>query len=1398
MSSKTKIEKIPVKAKTTNPHVLSSSGDRTAPPPAREALVTSDSLLHSIIDQSPYPMWVADNQGTLIWLNQTCREMLHITAAEVVGKYNIFRDNIVEQQGYFPLLQRVFQKGETVRFEIAYDTSLLKTVHVKTTVSVILDVTVSPVMDARGQITNAVFQHVDITERKRAEEALRQSEKKYRSLYHEFQGILNTMPDTLCLISPDFKIVWGNEASAVTTPNHSLAETFGKHCYALRLNRAAPCENCPVERSFRSGKLETEETIVHRENWELRAVPVYDDQGELLGAVELARNITQRKRMEKALEEEKLFTEAILDSLPGTFFLLDSQGKHLRTNTSGLLASGYSQEEVVKLHALDFIAEEDRPAAQRALVEVFENGKATLEAQHLAKDGRKTPFLFSAKKFIIDDKSYILGTGVDISARKEAEDALRESEKRLREAQEMAHLGFWYWNVKTGDVTWSEEVYKIFQLDPKEFTPHIDSILKLSPWPGDQERGMELIRKAMESHEKGVFEQRFLRPDRSIGHYYSTFQGKYDEGGNLTFIVGTVLDITERKRAEEALRESEARFRQVVEFSPLPIGIGNDSGGIEYVNPRFVETFGYTLEDLPRIEDWFRLAYPNPAYRELLLSRWQKDWERIKQGGANEVAEVEITCKDGDRRTMQVFGTLMGNKSLVVFNDLTERKRMEEALEKRLVSLSRPLDDAGDIEFHDLFNLRDIQRIQDLFAKSTGVASGITNPDGSLITEPSNFSRLCREIIRPAHPGKEYCANFHAVLSQHHPDGPLIKLCPSAGLYTACASITVGGKHIANWLIGQVRDEMQNEEDIRNYARALGADVEEFIAAFREVPAMSKDQFQQVAQALFVFANQLSTMAYQNVQQARFITERQRMEQELREKENKYRSLYQEFRGIIDAIPDGVSLISPDLKIVRMNESSNVTFMGKRPSETVGEFCYQARHGRSEPCQNCKVQDCFASGKPTSGESTTPEGRVFEIHAVPLFGDQGEVNGVIEVARDITARKRAEEERAKLEAQMREVQKLESLGVLAGGIAHDFNNLLMVILGNADLALLAMSNASPARPYVKEISQGSLRAADLCRQMLAYSGKARFVTGHYNLSEIVREMAQMLKVSVSKKASLRYSFAAGLPAVEVDATQMRQIIMNLIINASEALGDKNGFISVATDVMDCDRAYLAGSYPDDNLPEGRYVYLEVADTGSGMDDETRRRVFDPFFTTKFTGRGLGMAAVLGIVRGHQGAIKVYSEPGQGTTFKVLLPAVEWAPGDRPAHVASASPKLPGGTILLVDDDSHIRLVGSQMLERLGFKVETAAHGLEGLQIFKAKRGRIDCVILDLTMPGMAGDEVFRELRRVQKNLRVILSSGFNEEEVSQRFAGKGVAGFIQKPYSVGMLQEILNKVLGSK
>jgi signal transduction histidine kinase len=416
-------------------------------------------------------------------------------------------------------------------------------------------------------------------------------------------------------------------------------------------------------------------------------------------------------------------------------------------------------------------------------------------------------------------------------------------------------------------------------------------------------------------------------------------------------------------------------------------------------------------------------------------------------------------------------------------------------------------------------------------------------------------------------------------------------------------------------------------------------------------------------------------------------------------------------------------------------------------------------------------------------------------NASPILDSSGKVIAGIAVFTDITDRKRAEDEQNKLAAQMQEVQKLESLGVLAGGIAHDFNNLLMAIMGNADLALLTLSPSSPARTNLEEITRASQRAAELCRQMLAYSGKGRFMVGRHDLSEVVREMTQMLEVSISKKASLRYYFSPDLLPVEADITQLRQVIMNLITNASEALEEQSGIISVSTGIMECDQTYLAESFLDDKLHEGTYVYLEVSDSGCGMDTETCRKIFDPFFTTKFTGRGLGLAAVLGIVRGHKGAIKVYSEPGQGSTIKILLPAVDWTPEDRQRAEETPTAPVKTGTILLVDDDPHVRKVGSHMLSRLGFRVLTAVDGFEAIEVFRAGKEEIDCILLDLTMPRMNGEEAFRELRRLKADVRVILSSGYNEQEVIQRFSGKGLSGFIQKPYTLAKLQETLNRIL---
>jgi len=423
----------------------------------------------------------------------------------------------------------------------------------------------------------------------------------------------------------------------------------------------------------------------------------------------------------------------------------------------------------------------------------------------------------------------------------------------------------------------------------------------------------------------------------------------------------------------------------------------------------------------------------------------------------------------------------------------------------------------------------------------------------------------------------------------------------------------------------------------------------------------------------------------------------------------------------------------------------------------------------------------------------TPAGEVWweEVYGTVFCDESGTVIGLRGTGMSINDRKRADEERLTLERQLLHAQKLESLGVLAGGIAHDFNNILTAIIGNAELAMMRLNPESPALENLTRIEKAAARAADLARQMLAYSGKGKFVVEHIDLNRLVQEMGHMLEVSISKKVVLRYNLTKSLPTVNVDATQIRQIIMNLVINASEAIGDTSGVIAITTGFLECNEAYLQEFWLTDPIPEGLYVSLEIADTGCGMDKGTLAKIFDPFFTTKFTGRGLGMAAVLGIVRGHKGAIKVYSEPAKGSSFKVLLPA-----GEKPTALfngETANDAWRGcGVALLVDDEETVRAIGGEMLRELGFEVITATDGRDAVAKYAA-RNDICLVILDLTMPHMDGEQCFRELRQMDPNVKVIMSSGFSEHEVIQKFAGKGLAGFVQKPYKLSALQEAIKK-----
>jgi CheY-like chemotaxis protein len=395
---------------------------------------------------------------------------------------------------------------------------------------------------------------------------------------------------------------------------------------------------------------------------------------------------------------------------------------------------------------------------------------------------------------------------------------------------------------------------------------------------------------------------------------------------------------------------------------------------------------------------------------------------------------------------------------------------------------------------------------------------------------------------------------------------------------------------------------------------------------------------------------------------------------------------------------------------------------------------------------------------------------------------------------EMDAREEARSRELKLEQQLQRGQKLESLGVLAGGIAHDFNNILTSVLGSADLALRDLPPSAPARANLLEIVKSSRRAADLCRQMLAFSGRGSFVIEPIDLTAFIEDMSNLLQSGIKKGILLNLNLGKNLPLLLGDSSQLGQLVMNLVINASEAIGDRSGVVAIYTGAVECSREYLTETYAEQNLAPGLYLTLEVTDTGVGMDREIQSRIFEPFFTTKFTGRGLGLAAVLGIVRGHKGALKVYSEPGKGTTLKILLPASEAAQMSSTQTNGSLSSEWRGrGTVLLVDDEETIRALGARMLARLGFEVLTAADGREALSVYREHEAEIVLVLLDLTMPHMDGRETLSELVRINPSVRVVISSGYAEQDITSRFCGRGLAGFVSKPYTLDALRERLQE-----
>jgi PAS domain S-box-containing protein len=508
-----------------------------------------------------------------------------------------------------------------------------------------------------------------------------------------------------------------------------------------------------------------------------------------------------------------------------------------------------------------------------------------------------------------------------------------------------------------------------------------------------------------------------------------------------------------------------------------------------------------------------------------------------------------------------------------------------------------------------------------------------------------------------------------------------------------------------------------------------------------------------------------------------------------------------EFHGVVQSqVSDGIIVVNGEERITMWNAGAEATF-DIPAAEALGTPVEMVVTPGVLDVDVAAVRKEVEREGFWRGEAKVRRRNGTEVHVDATVKRLRQADGVPDgrliVIHDIDALKRAERERRKLELQIQHVQKLESLGVLAGGIAHDFNNLLVGMMGHAGLALMDLPPDSSVRERLEQIETCAMRAAELTNQMLAYSGKGRVVVQPTDLTAVVQEMANLLQTVVSKSARLELQLAPNLPALQADGAQLRQVVMNLITNASDAIGERGGTIAVTTGVMHASTAYLAEAYVASMAESGEYVYIEVHDDGCGMDADTRERIFEPFFTTKFTGRGLGLAAVLGIVRGHHGAVHLESAPGCGTTFRILFPACA-----SPATAAAGQPGRARASkqarVLVVDDEPAVRTIAREALTRAGFTVMVAEDGVAALERLRAEASSIDAVLLDVTMPGPSGIDTLRAIRAIVHDLPVVLMSGYSEQEAADRLGEEAIAGFLQKPFSPAAVVAKVNDALAAE
>jgi len=1288
----------------------------------------------------------------------------------------------------------------------------------------------APIPNPDGTVDTAIEVVLDTTERKEVEETLQKSEKRFRD-------IAENALEWIWEIDTDGKYTY---ASPVVEKilGFKPEEVLKKYFYDLfhpedrqELKKAA-FEVLAKKQPFR----EFINRNVHKDGktvWlSTSGVPILDEKGHLLGYRGADIDISERRRAEEAMRESEEKYQSLVESTEDSIYLLDRKCRYLFMNKKHLSRLGLEAKKAKGRTYAEFHSEDETKDLIGKAEKLFETGKSLYYEHRSQRDGRY--FLRTLSPVTETDGSTksITVISKDINELKQADEALRESEERYRKLFEEAQDGIFLADSETGMIVdCNYEAAKLVGRDKSELIGQHQTILH-PPNQGNR-RFSETFQKHLGENEGQVLETQVITSTGEIKEV--AIKANLLHVGDRKLMQGIFRDITDRKQKEEALRESEKKYRTILESIEEGYYEVDIAGNFTFVNDSMCEILGYSKDEL--------IGMNNREYMdEENAKKVYETFNRVyKTGKPAKLRDYGVIEKDGTVRILETSLSLIkDNKGQPIgfrglARDITERKQAEEALrdseEKYRTILERieegyyEVDIAGNFTFvndsgckilgyprDELLGMNNRQYMDEEDAKKvyqvfnrvlkTGIPSKVLDwelirKDGTkryaeisalLIKDseghPTGFRGILRDVTerKQAEDSLKESEERFRILVEGSPLG--ISLIGKDGRYKYINPkfVEMFGYTLKDIPTGRVwfRKSYPDEEyrhqvistwktDLENFKHGESRpqifnvtckDGSEKIIHFRPVTMETGDQF----------------LIHED------ITESKQAEAELIQTRNF-------LQNIFDSSTDGIT--TTDLQGIAIYTSPRAKdILGYEQNEIIGKKIYFL-YGNGEEDAKTIMKELEEKSELRDHEMKLirKDGKLIDINlsASLLMDEKGEVIGTLGIYRDITEKK-------KLEAQLQYSQRMEAIGTLAGGIAHNFNNLLMGMQGNVSLMLLDTNSDHPNYERLKNIEKMVQSGSKLTGQLLGYARGGRYEVRPISFNQLVKETSDTFDIT-KKDITVHQDLDKDLFGIIADQGQIEQVLLNLYVNAADAMPQGGDLFLKTINVTHKDMK----DKPYEPKP-GNYALLTVRDTGVGMDKKTMERIFEPFFTTKglARGTGLGLASVYGIIKAHGGYIDVYSEKGQGTTFYVYLPATSAEPKELRAESTEQEEMALGKeTILLVDDEEMILDVGSQLLEKLGYKVLVAGSGKEAIEFYKANKDKIDMVILDMIMPEMGGGETYDRMKKIEPKIKVLLSSGYSINGQATEILERGCSGFIQKPFSMEELSQSIRKVLDS-